>query len=393
MPLRILVAPDKFKGTLTAAEATRAIARGWHRLRPDDALELLPISDGGDGFGETLGALLGGRAQTSQTVDSAQRPCRARWWWEPQSRTAIIESARVIGLAMLPAEKFHPFELDTFGLGALFRAAGAKGAKRILIGIGGSATNDGGFGLARSLGWKFLDRRGRRIERWPELHALAEVGKPPSRPAGRVTVAVDVQNPLLGLRGATRVYGPQKGLRREDFALAEGCLRRLAGVVERKLGRDLRRAAGAGAAGGLGFGLCAFLDAKTEPGFDLFARQAGLLRRLRAADVVVTGEGAVDDSTLMGKGVGQLARLARADRIPCIALAGSIEGTGPVGFFEQVHALTGLVSAARAKARPAFWLERLAGLAAGIWNEAEIAKVARTRLRFASARQARTRRT
>jgi len=296
-----------------------------------------------------------------RTIDAAHRPCDATWWWNAKSKTAIVESARVIGLAMLPPGKFHPFALDTFGLGAVISAAGAKGAKHILVGIGGSATNDGGFGLARALGWEFCDRFGKRIEHWTDLHRLAEIRAPKRRPGCRVTVAVDVRNPLLGRSGASRIYGPQKGLRANDFAPAERCLRRLALVAARQLGKDFARVPGSGAAGGLGFGLPAFAGARVQPGFELFAKLAGLERRLRRADRVVTGEGALDASTLMGKGVGQLARHCRELKIPCIGLAGVMQHTRELDrLFCRAAALTDLTSRKQAKTRPAFWLERLA---------------------------------
>ena len=266
MPLKVLIAPDKFKGTLSAGEAAAAIARGWRNVRPADKLDLLPISDGGDGFGEVISALLRAKPHTVKTEDAAHRLCETTWGWEAKTKTAIIESATVIGLAMLPPGKFHPFELDTFGLGAVLRAAQAKGAKGILVGIGGSATNDGGFGLARALGWKFVDKLGHPVERWTELHRLSCVHSSELRPFENVTVAVDVQNPLLGPRGATRVYGPQKGLRPDDFDLAERCLGQLASVMAREFKRDFAQAPGAGAAGGLGFGLLAFLGARLEIG-------------------------------------------------------------------------------------------------------------------------------
>src|SRR2546423_13546107 len=149
---RILIAADKFKGTLTASQATAAIAKGWAKARPADHLELLPISDGGDGFGEVLSALWKARKRAVHTIDAAHRPLRARWWWEPKRKAAIIESARIVGLAQLPPKQFHPFDLDTFGVGAVIHAAAKQGARTCLIGIGGGATNDGGFGLARALG-------------------------------------------------------------------------------------------------------------------------------------------------------------------------------------------------------------------------------------------------
>lgn len=360
--LNVLIAPDKFKGTLTASAAAQAIARGWARTRPDDSLDLLPITDGGDGFGETMGTLLQAQRISTRTVDAAHRPCLTKWWWEPKTKTAIIESAAAIGLAMLPPKRFHPFELDTFGLGKVMMGAARKGAARCLIGIGGSATNDAGFGLARALGWQFLDSGGRKIEKWTELTILRHIQAPRKRHwFNELLVAVDVQNPLLGKRGATRVYGPQKGIRTNEFAKAECCLRRLAFIYEKDFGKNFAKMAGTGAAGGLGFGLATFAGGSLEPGFDLFARQAGLSQRLRRVDLVITGEGCIDHSTLMGKGVGQIAQQCNKLKIPCIALAGiTPSGTRFRRSFDQVHALLDTTSKREAMTRTAYWLERLA---------------------------------
>lgn len=368
MSLKVLIIPDKFKGTLTAWQAAEAMARGWRKSRPQDTLELLPMTDGGDGFGEIIGGLLRAKVRTVVTVDAAHRPCRAQWWWEPQSKTAVIESAGVIGLAGLPPKKFHPFDLDTFGLGAVVRAAVKKGAVRCLIGIGGSATNDAGFGLARALGWVFLDRRGKEITRWTQLDLLAPV-RPPRRKRwfSKLIVAVDVRNPLLGARGCSRVYGPQKGLTPKDFPHAEACLRRLAAVLEQRLHRDLAREPGAGAAGGLGFGLACFLRAQLRAGFELFARKSKLNQRLRRADLVITGEGTMDASTFMGKGAGEIARLCLKLKIPCIGLAGQITGRHRAGLFVAEHSLTELTSVEKARRRPGYWLERLATRVAKDW--------------------------
>jgi glycerate kinase len=368
--MRVLIVPDKFKGTLPARAVAAAMARGWRKGRPADTVVRLPMSDGGDGFGELISAALDARPQRVRTVDAAHRPCTARWWWEGNSQRAILESATAIGLALLPPGRYHPFELDTFGLGKVFEAAAAKGAKRCLIGIGGSATNDAGFGLALALGWQFFDARGGLIRRWTDLARLRRI-QPPERPLRfqELIVAVDVGNPLLGARGATRVYGPQKGIRPEDVARAESCLRRLARVFETQFGWSPAAEPGAGAAGGLGFGLRAFLGARLAPGFDLFAKQTGLERQLRRADLVITGEGAIDRSTLMGKAVGQVAARCEGLGIPCIALAGAVvvnrERVRP---FTQVHALTDVTSLDQAKAQPAHWLERLAARVARDWN-------------------------
>jgi glycerate kinase len=370
---RVLIVPDKFKGTLTAQAAAQLIGQGWHTVRPGDELELLPMSDGGDGFGEVLAALTKAEAREWPTWDAAGRPCQATWWWERSAQTAIIESARVVGLALLPAGKYHPFDLDTSGLCALIKAAIDCGCAQALIGIGGSATNDGGVGLARALGWKFLDSEKRELSRWTELTNLALV-TPPSAPLNlpQVLVAVDVQNPLLGPSGASRVYGPQKGLRPEDFPLAEGCLTRLVQVMEKALGFDVAAEPGAGAAGGLGFGLRAFAGAQLESGFKLFARQAGLEERIRSADLVITGEGAIDCSTLMGKGVGEIARLCQLHQVPCLGLAGSLlSATSAAGAPDPFTRLYGIVpqltSLEVSRANPEIWLPRLAGDAGRDW--------------------------
>jgi len=366
MTLKVLVVPDKFKGTLSAAAAAAAIARGWRQVRPKDKLRLLPMSDGGDGFGEVLGSLCRARLQRTASVDAAGRRLNAAWWYDGRTKTAIIESAKVIGLAMLPLGRFHPFELDTFGLASVLQAALAKGAEKCLLGIGGSATNDGGFGLARALGWQFLNRKAKPIESWTKLTELAEIVAPTSKSFFReLIVAVDVDNPLLGARGCSRIYGPQKGLMPKDMPAAESSLRRLARITARSLGQDFSKTPGAGAAGGLGFGLMAFLGARAEKGFDVFASFADLTSNLMWADIVLTGEGRIDSSTAMGKGVGQVAMLTKQLSKTCIGLAGEVqEPQSSYPGFAFVLTLSQLASVAQAKAEPAKWLARAARLAA-----------------------------
>ena len=360
--LRVLIAPDKFKGTLSAADAAKAIAQGWRRTRPKDALELMSITDGGDGFGQVMASLLKARPRRISTIDAAHRPCKSTWWFEPKTKTAILESARVIGLAMLPPKKFNPFELDTFGLGAVVNAARAAGARQCLVGIGGSATNDGGFGLARSLGWQFMDSKNRFIERWTDLSRLARILPPKRRKwFNSIRVAVDVQNPLLGAKGATRVYGPQKGLRPADFSRAESCLERLARVCTDQFECQFAKMKGAGAAGGLGFGLMMFLNARLEPGFEGLARLASIDKQVASADLVITGEGAIDATTFMGKAAGQLAQRCRKLGVPCLALAGVAHETAQTrANLIQLRALTELTSVRQAQSKAAFWLQRLA---------------------------------
>jgi glycerate kinase len=370
MPLRVLIAPDKFKGTLAALPAAQAIERGWHAVRPKDKIQLLPINDGGDGFGWAMMELLGAREEKVKTVGANHGGRTVRWWWEPKSKTAVIESANVIGLALLPPGEYHPFKLDTLGLGRVLRAALDKGARRCFVGIGGSATNDGGFGVARSVGWEFLDHKGRPIWDWTQLHKLDSI-RPPEHMdwPEELTVAVDVRNPLLGPRGCTRIYGPQKGLKPRDFPKAERALQRLAQVATREFGRDFAREPGAGSAGGLGFGLACFLGARLQPGFALFAEHAHLDPRLRKTDLVITGEGAIDASTLMGKGVGELAARCHKLKIPCIGLAGrAVAARGLKKYFARVAGLTDITSLEKAKARPWIWLEELASRIGREWN-------------------------
>ncbi|MBM3849721.1 MAG: glycerate kinase [Verrucomicrobia bacterium] len=372
MPLRVLIAPDKFKGTLTAAEAAKAIAEGWRRIRPEDSLTLLPISDGGDGFGSVLAGRLGAGRHTVETVDAAHRPIQAHWWYDPDSGRALIESAAIIGLALLPAGRFHPFELDTTGLGAALEAARQAGAREILMGIGGSATNDAGFGLARALGWRFLDPAGQSIERWTGLDRLHRWQAPESPFPVPVTVAVDVDNPLLGPRGCSRVYGPQKGLRPEDLPVADAALGRLAEVAAKTVGSRLDTLPGSGAAGGLGFGLRLFLGATLESGFAIVARTTGLVAEIDRADLVLTGEGCIDEQTLMGKGTGQIARLCRERGKPCWGMAGLVGGVPgttvtpdsatdtPLPLFERLAAIAPeLAPPSEARAHAAYWLGEL----------------------------------
>lgn len=365
--MRVLVVPDKFKGTLRAEEAAQAIEAGWREARPADELELLPMSDGGDGFGEIVGKLLGAEQRNTGTVNAAHESIAGSWWWSEPRRTAVVESANVIGLAMLPPGKFHPFQLDTLGLGQLLQLIAKEHAgANLVIGIGGSATNDGGFGMARGLGFKFLDHLDYCLNEWVALESLARIQKPEIEAVfGEVTIACDVQNPLLGPNGASRVYGPQKGLRAEDFVAAERCLGRLAEVVKRDLGKDCSAEPGTGAAGGLGYGLRVFLKGRFEAGFEIFARLAKLEEKIAAADLVITAEGAIDTQTDMGKGTGAVAKLAREHGKRCVGLAGYLPQKENRAFDLAMGIAPELTSVEAAKKEPEKWLRKLSALAAG----------------------------
>ena len=366
MPRRILIVPDKFKGSLTALEAAGAIARGWAAACPGDSLVLMPMSDGGDGFGPVMAEALGLEEQIVKGIDATGKARPTSWWLDSGAGQAVVETAQSNGLALLPKGQFHPFDLDTRGVGGLLLAAGQAGAAHCLTGIGGSATNDGGFGMARVLGWVFRDESGKSIEQWPGLDGLTEIESPASRAWPSVTLASDVQNPLLGVDGATRVYGPQKGMRPEDFAKADACFGRLAKVAAETLGSDFSVTPGAGAAGGLGFGLMAFAGATIESGFEVFAEATDLVTKIGEADFVVTAEGAIDEQTLMGKGTGQVAALCRRLGKPCIGLAGQLElgkvevNPGKRLFWRLAAIVPDLATEQEAMANAAYHLERLA---------------------------------
>ena len=319
-----------------------------------------------------LAKLLRAKRRVTTSYDAAHRFIHPYWWFRGETRTAIIESAMVVGLAMLEEEERHPMRLDSMGLGELMFYCSRSGrsrqktARRAIIGIGGSATNDAGFGMAAELGWKFLDKAGREIQQWPNLVKLEKMTPPdpdelPLCLLEKVTVAVDVQNPLLGPNGCTRVYGPQKGLREEDMPKAERALTRLAEVWEAQTGKDAASLPGAGAAGGLGFGLHCFAGAEIRPGFEIFAEAAKLPGLLQKADLVITGEGAMDRQTVMGKGVGELAKLALEHDRFCIGLAGQLHDEEKLRrHFLHCDALTNLTSAEKAQANPGHWLAKLA---------------------------------
>ena len=369
LPRRVLIAPDKFKGTLAAERVARAIAMGWKRQCPEDDLTLLPMSDGGDGFGEIIGSQLAGQRVYKRTLDASHKLRSVAWWWAGKSRIAIIESASVVGMSLFVSKQVHPFQLDTFGLGSLLKDAARREAKRCIVGLGGSATNDGGFGLARALGWKFLDAQGRPLQQWWQLRSLTKIIPPSISWRTPVIAATDVENLLLGRHGCSRVYGPQKGLSPEEVRYAEECLARLAMVYRKEFNRDFALTPGAGSAGGLGFGLVAFANAKIVSGFEIFAKATGLGQQIRNADLVITGEGRLDEQSLMGKAVGRVAQQCKKLGVPCIGLAGAIRNLPKrKSTFFLTAALTDVTSLKNALAHPERSLAILAERTARLWS-------------------------
>ena len=325
IPVRILIAPDKFKGSLSAPAAAEAIARGLRSVWPDAQLDLAPIADGGEGFAEALKVALGAEWVNVASEDALGRAIAARYAWLDGERLAILEISEASGLHRIAPHERDPLRADTFGTGILIAHAIARGARRIHVGLGGSATTDGGAGMARALGFRFLDGEGRDFSAAPgALQSVAQIVRPADRVLPEIFAASDVQNPLLGERGAARVYGPQKGADAAAVALLDRALTRLADVCAADLGCDHRDVPGSGAAGGLGFGLLSFCNAKIRPGFEMISETLHLGKRITAADLVITGEGRIDDQTLDGKGPAGVAALARSAGRLVIAFGGAI---------------------------------------------------------------------
>ena len=325
--MKIVVAPNAFKGTLTASQAAAAIARGVREVFPDADVVEVPVADGGDGTVEALVTANHGEYLTADVEGPLGDRVTARYGLVDGRRTAVVELAAASGLALIPPARRDPRTASTYGFGQLLEAARRQVVAQIIAGIGGSATNDGGAGMAQALGYRLLDAQGRDLERGGTALARLERIDPSAFDRGweRVTVKVacDVTNPLTGPEGASAVYGPQKGADEKAVRELDAALSRLATVIKRDLGKDVANIPGAGAAGGAGAGLVAFLDASLVPGAPLVVEAAGLDASLRGADLAITGEGRVDEQTAYGKAPGEVAKRAQKAGVPVVLLAGS----------------------------------------------------------------------
>ena len=341
MAPRLLIAPDKFKGSLTAPGAAAAIARGITTARPDATLVSMPIADGGEGTAEAICAALGGRWITVPVSDPLGRAIAARYAWL-ENKVAVIDMSEASGLWRLSIAERDPLHASTLGTGQLLADAIRRGASKILVGLGGSATNDGGIGMAAALGYEFLGRDGKRLKAVPaNLADLAGIKAPGAAPRATIIGLCDVQNPLTGERGASRTYGPQKGADPQTVKWLDDHLGRLADIVARDLRCDFRATPGAGAAGGLGFGLLSFCGATLRPGFETLAEILQLEKAIAASDFIITGEGRIDTQTLEGKGPAGVAALARKHGKPVIAFAGSVADDPRIAtVFDHVFAIT-----------------------------------------------------
>lgn len=372
--MRVVIAPDKFKGTLTADEAARAIEAGFRRARPDVQIVRLPVADGGDG---TLAAVLAGGAERveARVTGPTGEPVDAAFALTGDDG-ALVEMAEASGLRRLPGGRFAPRDATTYGTGELIRAALDRGVHRLVLGIGGSATTDGGTGMASALGARFLDADGNELP--PGGAALLRLAHietadlDPRIAKTEVTVACDVDNPLVGPHGAATVYGPQKGAAGDDVLLLDSALRRYARVVADDLGIEVEEVPGAGAAGGLGAGAIAFLGATLRPGIELVLDAVGFDEAVASADLVVTGEGSLDAQSLRGKAPHGVAKAATAHGVPVVALAGQVSVPEPrlrAAGIEEAHALTDLEpDLARCRADAAALLERLAERVGRAWS-------------------------
>jgi glycerate kinase len=324
--VKLLLAPDKFKGCLSASAAAKAFGQGWQSVCPETELLLAPIADGGEGFSEALATALQAEWVQVDSVDAIGRPISCRVAWVPETRTAVIEMSEASGLNRLQHSERDPRRANTFGTGLLIRDAALFGAKRILLGLGGSATTDGGIGMAAALGFQFLSADGEVLEPIPaNFPQIAKIDSSSVYPLPEIIAACDVQNPLLGQRGTAAVFAPQKGADEAAVRFLEGGLTHLSKLVERDLNCSFSDTPGAGAAGGIGFGLLSLCKAVLRPGFELVAETVGFDKLLAQADLVVTGEGSLDAQTLEGKGPLGVARLARAAGKPVVAFAGFVE--------------------------------------------------------------------
>jgi glycerate kinase len=357
--MNIIIAPDSFKGSLSAVAVADAIEQGIRAVLPDAELVRVPLADGGEGTTQALVDATGGRIVQQRVFGPLREPVEAFFGILGDDTTGVVEVAAAAGLAMVPPERRDPRFLTSYGVGQLIAAAMDKGCKKIIVAVGGSATNDGGAGMAQALGASLTDEGGAQIGPGAaELARLAKINV--SHLDQRVAqaqfyVATDVSNPLCGPEGASAVFGPQKGATPEMAAELDAILAHYARIIARDLKRDVAERPGAGAGGGLGAGLMAFLAAQPRMGIAVVLEAVDFESYLEAADLVITGEGKIDAQTAYGKTLTGVGRLATRHRVPVVALAGSVseeaDRLAEIGIGAAVSILPGPMSEAEAMAR------------------------------------------
>ncbi|MGC5617584.1 glycerate kinase [Georgenia sp. Z1491] len=341
----VILAPDSFKESIDAADAAAAMAAGVRDAVPDAEVRELPVSDGGEGFTESVAVALGARTLEVPVRDALGREATGQV--AVAGRRAVLEVASAVGLGMIASDERDVMGADSTGVGELIRAALDEGADEIVVGLGGSATNDAGAGMLRVLGARFLDASGAEIGTTPrELAHLAEIdvsGLDPRMAGVEVQAACDVSNPLLGESGASAVFGPQKGATPELVTELDAILARVAEVAGHDGDGGAAHEPGAGAAGGLGYALIGFLGARMRPGVELVVETVGLEEAVAGADLVLTGEGSVDAQTLSGKTPAGVAAVAARAGVPCVVLAGRVADDAAVLLDHGVTALVPIV--------------------------------------------------
>jgi glycerate kinase len=321
--MKIIVAPDKFKGSLTSFEACRAISHGIRNADKKVNVVEFPMADGGDGFATVLQYYLRTNTVVSETVDPLGRNITASYQWDEKNKTAIIEMAVASGLVLLKEEERNPLLTSTFGTGLLVKHAIETGAKKIILGLGGSATNDGGTGILSALGFQLVNESGAYLKASGEnLLQIRKIMPPAVIPAVKFEIACDVQNVLYGPQGAAYVYAPQKGANKEQVEFLDKGLKNLADIIKEQAGKDISAIPGTGAAGGIAAGLLAFFDVSMKKGIELITEAAEIEKEIPGADLVITGEGKIDDQSSEGKVVGYISSLANKYAVPCVGLCG-----------------------------------------------------------------------
>ena len=369
--MRVLVAPQEFKGSLASVEAADCIAEGVRRALPDAEIDPAPLADGGPGTVDALVRAADGRFSTARVEGPLGAPVDARWGRIGDGRAAVIEMAAAAGLSLLREGELDPRRASTFGVGQLIWHALEAGVERILIGVGGSATNDGGAGMAAALGVRLLDDASAPLAPGgaplARLSRIDAAGLDPRIAAARIQVLCDVRNPLLGPDGASAVYGPQKGADSACIAELDAALANYAGVVERDLGINIAGLAGGGAAGGLAAGLAAVCGAELVGGFDAVAAAIDLAERVAQADLVITGEGRLDFQSAWGKATAGVAALAGQSGTPCLAVVGSRSGEPAADFAAVAEAAPAGMPIAEAMSRSAELVPAAAERAIANW--------------------------
>ena len=326
--MKIVSAPDSYKESLSALEVAQAVEAGFRQVFPDADYVLVPVADGGEGTVDAMVAATGGRKETVTVSGPLGEPVEAFYGLTGDGDTAVIEMAAASGLALVPPDRRNPLLTSSRGTGELIRAALDAGARRFILGIGGSATNDGGAGMVQALGARLLDLEGRELDGsggdLARLERIDVSALDPRLAECRIEVACDVDNPLTGARGASAVFGPQKGATPEMVQALDANLARLARIVERDLGVAVDAVPGAGAAGGMGAAMLAFFGATLKPGIEIVTAAVDLDTHVRDADLVITGEGRIDFQTVHGKTPIGVARVAKRHGKPVIGIAGSL---------------------------------------------------------------------